>query len=119
MSFRIWQCGGSVEIVPCSRVGHIFRNFHPYTFPNNVDSHGLNTARLAEVWMDEFKELFYNHRSELKHAKYGDVTKRHDFRKRNNCKSFKWFLDNIYKEKFQMMFGSKNYGQVIIKLQTK
>ncbi|XP_021962988.1 polypeptide N-acetylgalactosaminyltransferase 13 [Folsomia candida] len=112
MSFRIWQCGGSVEIVPCSRVGHIFRNFHPYSFPNNVDSHGLNTARLAEVWMDEYKELFYNHRQELKHAKYGDVTKRHDFRKRLKCKSFKWFLDHIYKEKFQMMFGSSDYGQV-------
>ena len=31
------------------RVGHIFRSFHPYTFPGNKDTHGINTARTVEV----------------------------------------------------------------------
>lgn len=59
------MCGGSLEIVPCSHVGHVFRSFHPYKFPGNKDTHGINTVRTVEVWMDEFKKYFYHHRPDL------------------------------------------------------
>ncbi|XP_071546365.1 polypeptide N-acetylgalactosaminyltransferase 1 isoform X3 [Panulirus ornatus] len=112
MSFRVWMCGGTLETIPCSRVGHIFRSFHPYTFPGNKDTHGLNTARLAETWMDDYKRLFYLYRPELQHADWGDVSERKELRNRLQCKSFKWYLDNIYPQKFILDEDAVAYGRV-------
>lgn len=61
LSFRIWQCGGRMEQIPCSRVGHVFRDFHPYQFPEQKDTHAINTARLAKVLMGEFADLYFLH----------------------------------------------------------
>ena len=54
------MCGGSVEIATCSHVGHVFRKTTPYTFPGGtirVVNH--NNARLAQVWLDQWKDFFY------------------------------------------------------------
>lgn len=56
---KVWQCGGAVEIVPCSRVGHYFR-FTPFSFNGDTfDIERHNNIRTAQVWMDESK-IYYD-----------------------------------------------------------
>ncbi|KAM6398599.1 polypeptide N-acetylgalactosaminyltransferase 5 [Pluvialis apricaria] len=99
ISFKVWMCGGEIEIVPCSRVGHIFRNDNPYSFPKDrVRTVERNLARVAEVWMDEYKELFYGHAYHLvlKNLDVGNLTQQIQLRKKLQCKSFRWYLENVY-----------------------
>ncbi|KAI2522946.1 polypeptide N-acetylgalactosaminyltransferase 14, partial [Homo sapiens] len=99
ISFRVWMCGGSLEIVPCSRVGHVFRKKHPYVFPDgNANTYIKNTKRTAEVWMDEYKQYYYAARPFALERPFGNVESRLDLRKNLRCQSFKWYLENIYPE---------------------
>lgn len=57
---QVWQCGGEILIVTCSRVGHVFRKLSPYSWPGGVARIlNTNTRRTVEVWMDNYKEFFY------------------------------------------------------------
>lgn len=112
MSFRVWMCGGALEIVPCSHVGHIFRSFHPYAFPGNKDTHGINTVRTVEVWMEDYKKYFYMYRPDLGHIDYGDISDRINLRKKLHCKSFSWYLETVYPQKFVLDQNVMAYGIV-------
>jgi len=99
MSFRVWQCGGVLEIIPCSHVGHVFRDKSPYTFPGGVAKIvNKNAARVAETWMDDWKDFYYQMNPGARNVEIGDLSSRRELRDRLQCKSFRWYLENIYPE---------------------
>ncbi|CEF65639.1 Polypeptide N-acetylgalactosaminyltransferase 3 [Strongyloides ratti] len=107
MSFRIWQCFGRIEIILCSRVGHIFRKNSPHDFPEGKSSNAVifeNLARVAEVWMDDWKHLFYKTNKFAKNiSKKIDISDRVELRKQLRCRNFEWYLKNIWPDHFLPM----------------
>ncbi|XP_055351703.1 putative polypeptide N-acetylgalactosaminyltransferase 10 [Paramacrobiotus metropolitanus] len=95
LSFKIWQCGGKLVDTPCSRVGHIYRKFAPFSNPGVGDFVGRNYRRVAEVWMDEYAEFVYKKRPHYKHIDAGDLSKQRALRENLKCKSFKWFMTEV------------------------
>uniref|UniRef100_A0A5K3EWY6 Glyco_trans_2-like domain-containing protein n=1 Tax=Mesocestoides corti TaxID=53468 RepID=A0A5K3EWY6_MESCO len=62
LSFKTWMCGGQLETIPCSHVGHIFRSRSPYSWKVKQANPLLhNLLRLAEVVLgDEFKHYYFS-----------------------------------------------------------
>lgn len=105
ISIRLWSCGSTLEVIPCSRVGHIFRTgeyHHGQVYP--VPGHVIikNKLRACKLWLgDKFFDLCRRNNGRLPPGvSIGDLSWGHEIQKRLQCKKFDWFLENVYPELF-------------------
>ena len=87
------MCHGRMDIVPCSKVGHIFRDSVPYKVQE--DAHGMNTRRTAHMWMGAYERLYFIDRRDLEEEDHGldhveGEPERMYFQTANKCNSFEW-----------------------------
>ncbi|XP_051029029.1 probable polypeptide N-acetylgalactosaminyltransferase 8 [Phodopus roborovskii] len=98
LSLRVWQCGGKIEILPCSRVAHLERFHKPYAMDPGIPLR-RNALRVAESWMDKHKYMVYlawNTPLENSGIDYGDISSRKALQEKLKCKTFDWYLKTIY-----------------------
>lgn len=99
ISFRIWLCGGTLECLPCSRVGHVFRSSkywqgQVYKVPGEVIAR--NKMR-ASYWMDEYGQLARLSAAPLAEGNdVGSMKHYEDIKARLQCKPYRWYLSNVY-----------------------
>uniref|UniRef100_A0A1I8P174 Polypeptide N-acetylgalactosaminyltransferase n=1 Tax=Stomoxys calcitrans TaxID=35570 RepID=A0A1I8P174_STOCA len=121
LSFKIWQCGGSIEWVPCSHVGHVYRGFMPYNFGKLASKKKgplitINYKRVIETWFDDtHKEYFYTREPLARYLDMGDISEQLALKKRLSCKSFQWYMDNIaydVYDKFPALPANLHWGEL-------
>ncbi|XP_041564023.1 polypeptide N-acetylgalactosaminyltransferase 8 isoform X2 [Drosophila elegans] len=88
LSLKLWLCGGQILEVPCSRIGHLYRsaNFQiRYTDKDKASERKLiqrNYRRVAEVWLDEFKDKVFANMPHLTVIPTGNLAEQRELRKR-------------------------------------
>eukprot|EP00435_Cladocopium_sp_Y103_P029738 s36_g7.t1 len=84
-SHKVWRCGGRIEIHPCSRVGHWFREEKDRPYTVQVPDVVRNYKRLAEVWLDGHRKSFYKVKPEAQSMHIGNLKEMKAARERLKC----------------------------------
>eukprot|EP00041_Stephanoeca_diplocostata_P022508 m.538231 g.538231 ORF g.538231 m.538231 type:complete len:641 (-) comp22080_c0_seq5:548-2470(-) len=120
ISFRLWMCGNTLECIPCSRVGHVFRTGRywkgqVYPVPGSVII--KNKLRASYMWLDEYAYIANNVMGDLPPPmEIGNLSWGANIR--NHCLNgqrshpFSWFLKNVYPEMTDVMGIARETGEI-------
>eukprot|EP00971_Amphidinium_carterae_P337802 6474822-Amphidinium_carterae.2 len=95
---KVWRCGGHIEIVTCSRVGHLFRDPKHRPYDVDVEQVVTNYARFADVWLDEYKSYFFKVKPDARKMKIGNTSGPKKVRSNLKCHNMSWFLEHVERE---------------------
>jgi len=98
IGFRAWQCGGTIELIPCSRVGHVFGGMGAGCGWPGAPPGGINKWRAIESWVDPEYKKYFERFLPRPSVPLGDLSNMLEVKERLKCKSFKWFLKEAWPE---------------------
>lgn len=107
LSIKTWLCGGSIKIAKKSRVAHYFKS--KWTYEMDGKTLLRNKARVAEVWLDDYKDNFYSSIG-YRNIQYGDISERLKL-KRLQQRNFGWFIEKLQPELAFEKFKLKHQGR--------
>uniref|UniRef100_A0A0N4Z4I9 Polypeptide N-acetylgalactosaminyltransferase n=1 Tax=Parastrongyloides trichosuri TaxID=131310 RepID=A0A0N4Z4I9_PARTI len=97
LSFKIWQCGGGILIVPCSHVGHVYRSHMPYNFGKLTGKPVITTnmLRVIRTWMGDYEKYYMIREPQARNRDPGDISQQIALRDKLQCKDFHWYMENV------------------------
>ncbi|XP_020808889.1 putative polypeptide N-acetylgalactosaminyltransferase 13 isoform X1 [Drosophila serrata] len=127
LAIKLWLCGGQIEIVPCSRIGHIFRRHHAFDFPPHSHEQQQqhhqqeeeqelelspaqatylhNSKIIAESWLDDYKNMFYALKPAARRIPLNHTFHQlHQLRTELQCHRFDWYLRHVSPELSLMLY---------------
>jgi len=114
ISFKVWQCGGKLRSVPCSRIGHVFRTnkyWQGQVYPVDGDIITRNKLRAAHVWMDQARSIVEIAFAPLPaRLSLGDLTDAKKVRDRLKCHGYEWYHANVYPELYYPPMADAHWG---------
>jgi len=95
LTMKVWRCGGRIEIVPCSRIGHVFRTADARPYDVETQQVIRNYARLALIWTQDHLNYFYKVKPEARSYKFSDMQELHEKHRKLKCRDMAWYLANV------------------------